>query len=67
MSNLVLSYNTRKALCVHLGEPAGKELAAFLDQMAVRLANVEQGKMDVIPIVPTSSGAPQLKVVRHAA
>jgi hypothetical protein len=47
-----LSFNTRKALCVHLGENAGKELADVLTRLADRLEEVERGKVDVIQVVP---------------
>lgn len=48
----ILSFNTRKALCVHLGESAGRELADLLVRLANRLDAVERGKMDVISIAP---------------
>ena len=48
----ILSFNTRKALCVHLGEAAGRELADLLVRLANRLDAVERGKMDVISIAP---------------
>jgi hypothetical protein len=48
----ILSFNTRKALCVHLGESAGRELSDLLVRLAARLDAVERGKMDVISIVP---------------
>ena len=48
----ILSFNTRKALCVQLGESAGRELADLLVRLANRLDAVERGKMDVISIAP---------------
>jgi hypothetical protein len=48
----VLSFNTRKALCVQLGESAGRELADLLVRLANRLDSVERGKVDVISIAP---------------
>ena len=48
----VLSFNTRKALCVHLGESAGRELADLLVRLATRVDAVERGKVDVISIAP---------------
>jgi hypothetical protein len=66
MLNQELSFNTYKALCVHLGEPAGQELAAFLQQLAARLNQVEKNKVDVIPIVPLRMGD-TTKLGRRAA
>ena len=54
MASENLSFNTRKSLCNHLGEYAGSELAAFLQQLKIRLENVERGKVDVTPIIPPS-------------
>jgi hypothetical protein len=51
----ILSYNTRKALCVHLGEPAGKELADLLVRLYDRLDHVERNKVNVTSIVPGQS------------
>jgi hypothetical protein len=48
----VLSFNTRKALCVQLGESAGREIADLLVRLANRLDTVERGKVDVISIAP---------------
>ena len=48
----VVSFNTRKALCVQLGEPAGKEIADLLARLAQRVDTVEQTKVDVTPLVP---------------
>ena len=48
----ILSFNTRKALCVQLGESAGRELADLLVRLRGRVDAVERGKMDVISIVP---------------
>ena len=47
-----LSYDTRKALCVHLGEPAGKEVAELLMRLSRRLEHVERNKVSVTTIVP---------------
>lgn len=47
-----LSYDTRKALCVHLGEPAGKEVAELLMRLSRRVEHVERNKVSVTTIVP---------------
>jgi hypothetical protein len=36
-SNLNLSYNTRKALAVHLGESAASEIANLIQRMAAQI------------------------------
>jgi hypothetical protein len=62
----VLTFNTRKALCVHLGDSAGKELADFLTHLSDRLGAVEQGKVDVIQIVPGSNLMSRKRAIRKA-
>jgi hypothetical protein len=47
-----LDFNTRKALCVHLGETAGREIANLIFGLAARVEALERGKVDVTPIVP---------------
>ena len=47
-----LDYNTRKSLCVHLGETAGRAIADLVFQLASRVEALERGKVDVIPIIP---------------
>jgi len=54
MQDIQLSPQIRKALCVHLGEDAGTEVANLLQRLASRIEELDQGKVDVIPIVPTS-------------
>ena len=49
----LLSFNTRKSLCVQLGEPAGKELADALELLASRLEGVQQE-----PDVPSPASEP---------
>ena len=58
MSDFDLSFNTRKALCVHLGDPAGQELSLLLQRMAARIQELERSKVNVTPIVP--GAAPNL-------
>lgn len=51
-SNLNLSYNTRKALAVHLGEPAAAEIANLIQRMAAQIDELKRSKVNVTPVVP---------------
>jgi hypothetical protein len=51
----LISFSTRKALEVHLGEEAGREVANVLQKMAEAVASLEKKKVDVTPIVPANS------------
>lgn len=51
MPRPLITFGTRKALEVHLGEEAGREVAAVLQRMAEALATLERRKVDVTPIV----------------
>ena len=53
MADLNLTDGCRKALTVHLGEAAGKEVADLILRMADRIEQLEESKVDVMPIVPT--------------
>lgn len=55
MANLGLSYNTRKALCVQLGDDAGNEIAQLLMNLGQRIESLERNKVDVTPIVPVAA------------
>jgi hypothetical protein len=55
MKNLELSFRSRKALSVHVGEAAATDIINFLEQLTERVEQLESGKVDVIPIVPISS------------
>ena len=55
MSDFDLSFNTRKALSVHLGEAAGKEVVELLQRMAARIQELERNKVNVTPIAPGSA------------
>jgi hypothetical protein len=57
-----LSYNTRKALCVHLGEPAGKEVGDLLVRLFQRIEQLERGKVSVTSIIP---GQPLEQLLRR--
>jgi hypothetical protein len=54
-SDLRLSPTSRKALCVHVGEPAGSEIANLLQTLAERVAQLERSKVSVTPIAPRDS------------
>ena len=58
MANLGLSYNTRKSLCVQLGEGPGNEIADLIQKMAQRIEALERNKVNVTRIVPTDAPAP---------
>ena len=55
MPKPIISYSTRKALEVHLGEEAGRELVSVLQKLAEGLAALEKKKVDVTPIAPANS------------
>ena len=55
MNELELSFRSRKALTVHVGEAAATEIIDFLDRLAERVEQLERGKVDVIQIVPMTS------------
>jgi hypothetical protein len=54
-SELRLSATSRKALCVHLGESAGNEIANLLQSLAERVTQLERTKVSVTPIAPHDS------------
>ncbi len=47
-----LSYNSRKALTVHIGEAAGTEVANLIAQMASEIEELRRTKVNVTKIVP---------------
>ena len=68
MKNLELSFNSRKALAVHVGEEAATEIVDFLETVAQRVARLEKGKVDVMPIVPINANAAPTDIpLRRAA
>ena len=67
MQNLELSYRSRKALSVHVGEAAAAEIVDFLAQLTERVEQLERGKVDVIPIVPTMAVGKKTLPQRNAA
>ena len=56
MSEMRLSYNTRKALSVQIGEEAGREIAELLAELGRRLEAVERTKVNVTAIAPQTNG-----------
>jgi hypothetical protein len=54
-NNLGLSYSTRKALCVQLGETAGTEIANLLQRMAAQIEELKRSKVNVTQVVPAAA------------
>jgi hypothetical protein len=54
-SELRLTSTSRKALCVHVGESAGNEIANLLQSLVERVAQLERTKVSVTPIAPRDS------------
>ena len=55
MKNTGLSYNSRKALMVNIGESAGTEIANLISQMAAEIEELRRTKVNVTKIVPSGS------------
>jgi multidrug efflux pump subunit AcrB len=55
MKNTGLSYNSRKALIINIGESAGTEIANLISQMAAEIEELRRTKVSVTKIVPTTS------------
>ena len=53
MKNTGLSYNSRKALMVNIGESAGTEIANLIAQMAAEIEELRRTKVNVTKIVPS--------------
>ena len=58
MKTTGLSYNSRKALMVNIGESAGTEIANLIAQMAAEIEELRRTKVNVTKIVP---GGPETK------
>ncbi len=58
MKNTGLSYNSRKALMVNIGEAAGTEIANLISQMAAEIEELRRTKVNVTKIVPSTSEEP---------
>jgi len=52
MKTTGLTYNSRKALQVNIGEAAGTELANLISQMAAEIEELRRTKVNVTRIVP---------------
>lgn len=52
MKETGLSYNTRKALMIQVGESAGTEIANLISQMAAEIEELRRTKVNVTKIVP---------------
>jgi hypothetical protein len=55
MPKPVISYGARKALEVQLGEEAGREIVAVLQQLSDAVAALEKRKVDVTPVAPVDA------------
>ena len=55
MQELELSFRSRKALTVHVGEAAATDIIDFLDRLAERVEQLERGQVDVMQIVPMTA------------
>ena len=53
MKNSGLSYNSRKALMVNIGESAGTEIANLISQLAAEIEDLRRSKVNVTKIVPS--------------
>lgn len=65
MTSHPLDYTTRKALCVHLGETAGREIADLMLKMSRRIEELERGKVSVTRIVPQEGSGIRGEVGSH--
>ncbi|MEM9366278.1 MAG: hypothetical protein AAGD07_09785 [Planctomycetota bacterium] len=52
MAKPTLSYNSRKALAVNIGETAGNEIADLISRLVDEIEELRQSKVSVTPIVP---------------
>ena len=53
MKTTGLSYNSRKALMVNIGESAGTEIANLIQRMAGEIEELRRTKVNVTRIVPS--------------
>ncbi len=60
MANREVSFGSRKALRVHLGEAAGTELGEIIQQLLDRVEQLEKTKVDVTPIIPIDLATPSV-------
>ncbi|PHQ33399.1 hypothetical protein [Rhodopirellula bahusiensis] len=52
MNDRGLSYNSRKALMVHIGETAGAEIADLLNNLLEEVEELRRTKVSITRIVP---------------
>ena len=52
MKTTGLTYNSKKALMVNIGEAAGEEIANLISQMAAEIEELRRTKVSVTQIVP---------------
>ena len=64
MSQPALSFSTRKALCVQLGEDAGKEIADLLQRLVDDVEGLERTKVDVTPVIRVVGAHDELDQVK---
>jgi hypothetical protein len=50
--DLDLSFETSKALAVHLGQDAGAEISTILRRMAAQIDDLKRTKVEVTSVVP---------------
>lgn len=50
-----LSANTRKALCVHLGDDAGNEIVQLIRSLSAQIEDLEKNKVNVTQVIPDAS------------
>jgi len=62
-----LDFNTRKSLCVHLGEPAGRAIADLVFTLAARVEALERSKVDVMPVIRENNKNTPYPIFSHDA
>ncbi|MBW3598105.1 MAG: hypothetical protein KY475_12605 [Planctomycetes bacterium] len=67
MPGPALSFNTRKALTVQLGDAAGQEVANLLQKLSNRIEELERSKVSVTPVAPESSRIIPIDAAQRAA
>ena len=55
MDKSVLSQNSRKALCVQIGDDAGSEIVKLLQELSDKIEQLEHTKVNITAIVPPNS------------
>lgn len=55
MDKPALSQNSRKALCVQIGDDAGSEIIKLLQELADKVEQLEHTKVSITAIVPPNS------------